>query len=60
MNMNETICYCLNISKKDIKEAIENGATSLSEVQERTGAGTICGTCLDQLEAVVEEFVKAR
>lgn len=60
MNMNETICYCLNISKKDIKEAIENGATSLSEVQERTGAGTICGACLDQLEAVVEEFVKAR
>jgi NAD(P)H-nitrite reductase large subunit len=36
----EMICYCQNVSKKEIVAAIENGASSLADVQRITGAGT--------------------
>jgi bacterioferritin-associated ferredoxin len=38
--MNEIICYCKNISKSDIKEAIAKGAKNLKDIQEMTDACT--------------------
>ncbi|MBI9111652.1 MAG: (2Fe-2S)-binding protein [Maridesulfovibrio ferrireducens] len=35
---NEIICYCSNITKGQINEAISNGATSLAAIKEVTGA----------------------
>lgn len=58
MNLDKTVCYCLNITNGDIKEAVENGARTLEEVQEKTGAGTACGACLDQIEVLVNHFTK--
>jgi len=37
---NEIVCYCKSVSKKVIVAAIENGASSLQDVQKITGAGT--------------------
>ena len=34
------ICYCKKVGKKEIEVAIENGASSLADVQRLTGAGT--------------------
>lgn len=49
-NLNEAIldkltktCRCRAISRAKIKEAIKNGATTLKEVQDATGAGK--GSC---------------
>ena len=58
MDMNKTVCYCFNITNGDIKKAIEDGATTLEEVQEKTGAGTACGACLDQIDVLVNYFTK--
>ena len=38
--MSKTICYCKNISEAEIIDAINNGAGSLKEVQDKTGACT--------------------
>ena len=38
--MNEIICYCRNVSKLEIESAILNGAKTLKDVQEITGACT--------------------
>lgn len=34
------ICYCKDVDKKTIKQAIENGADSLKEIKIATKAGT--------------------
>ena len=40
----EIICYCSNISKDKILEAIANGAKSLQDIRNMTGACTL-GKC---------------
>ncbi len=60
MNLNKTVCYCMNVTNGMIKDAVENGAATLEEVQEITGAGTVCGTCLENVRRLVEEFLAER
>lgn len=38
--MNEIICYCKNISKSQIVDAIKNGAKNLKDIQQATTACT--------------------
>ncbi len=57
MNLDKTVCYCMNVTNGMIKDAVENGAASLEEVQEITGAGTVCGACLENVRRLVEEFL---
>jgi len=40
----EIICYCSNVSKNKILEAIKNGAKSLQDIRDATGACTV-GRC---------------
>jgi len=37
---NEIICYCKNVSKDAIAAAINDGAMTLKDIQEKTGACT--------------------
>lgn len=53
MDMNEVICGCLNVTAQDIKNAVDNGAKTLEEVQEQTSAGTCCGCCTDKIEGII-------
>lgn len=57
MNLDKVVCNCMNVTTGMIKDAIDNGATTLEEVQEITGAGTVCGSCLDNVQRLVEQFV---
>lgn len=57
MNMEKTVCYCMGITNGMIKDAVDSGATTLEEVQNLTGAGTVCGACVDNVRRLVEEFV---
>jgi nitrite reductase (NADH) large subunit len=36
----ETVCHCSNVTKADILRAKQNGATSLADIKEMTGACT--------------------
>ena len=56
MDPDKVVCTCLNITNGMIKEAGENGAKTLEEVQELTGAGTVCGVCLDDIQNLIDEF----
>lgn len=38
--MEEIICYCKNVGKEEIEFAIERGAKTLKNVQQKTGACT--------------------
>jgi len=42
----EMICYCSNVPKDEIVKAIENGAKTLDEIRQSTGACTV-GRCAE-------------
>ena len=46
------VCTCMNVSVKDIKDAILAGASSFQDLHDKTGAGTVCGICLDEAESI--------
>ena len=60
MNPDKIVCNCLNVTNAMIKEAVDNGANTLEEVQEATGAGTVCGVCVEDIENLIKAFVAER
>ena len=38
MDLDKTICYCAGVTNGMIKDAVDSGATTLEEVQERYAA----------------------
>ncbi|OGK08575.1 MAG: hypothetical protein A2Y63_02230 [Candidatus Riflebacteria bacterium RBG_13_59_9] len=55
---NRTICYCLQVSEKDIEEAvIEHSVRTFEELQERTKIATGCGECRDEAERVLSQVL---
>ena len=60
MNLDKVVCNCLNVTNGMIKDAVDAGASTLEEVHEKTGAGTVCGACLEEVQRVVDFFVKER
>lgn len=51
------ICTCLNISDRDIEEAVKQGARDWNGLQERTKIGTVCGGCKETAEELLHEYV---
>ena len=52
--VNAQICNCNGVSKGRIAEAVEDGMITLQEVCSATRAGTGCGTCKTQVQAVLD------
>ena len=50
------ICHCNGIMKSEIVQVIkEKGLKSVEEVGEATGAGTICGGCIPDIEDILKD-----
>ncbi|MGN1170087.1 MAG: (2Fe-2S)-binding protein [Lachnospiraceae bacterium] len=56
MNDEEIICTCMGVTVGAIKEAYENGAQSVADIQDATSAGTVCGACLDEIELLLNQL----
>ena len=51
----EIICHCQEITYEEILEAINNGAHTVEEIGDVTEAGITCGSCIEDLEEILEE-----
>ncbi|MDE6052767.1 MAG: (2Fe-2S)-binding protein [Lachnospiraceae bacterium] len=60
MDLDKVVCNCMNVTSGMIKDAVDNGANTLEEIQSVTGAGTVCGSCLDNVQRLVAQFVAER
>lgn len=60
MNLDKIVCECLSVTVGMVKEAVDNGASTLEEVQDATGAATGCGVCNDDVQRLVDYFVTER
>lgn len=56
MDNDKIVCSCMGITNGMIKKAVEAGAATLEEVQEATGAGTVCGACNDDIQHLIDAF----
>lgn len=47
------VCQCNQVSQGQLMEAVANGCASVSELGEKTRAGTVCGSCVPLLSQLV-------
>lgn len=52
---NRIICTCQDVDYDTIKKAIQDGAKTVDDIMEATGAGTVCGACIDEIEEIIQE-----
>ncbi|WFD12351.1 (2Fe-2S)-binding protein [Tepidibacter hydrothermalis] len=53
MPVNRIICNCKQVSYGDIRKAMVEGARTIEEIQEITGAGTGCGNCIKDIKKIL-------
>lgn len=51
------VCVCASVTKEDVLAAVSEGARSMDDVIEKTGAMTCCLTCEGEIEDVLSEAV---
>ena len=51
------ICQCMSVTDKDIEAEVKDGARTYEDIQNRTKAGTVCGQCRDQTEALLHQYI---
>lgn len=57
MDNEEIICNCMQITRGEIIEAIKlQGLKTIDEVGDETEAGTVCGSCHDDIEDILKEI----
>lgn len=52
------VCQCMNVTDKEIEEAVLEGARAYLEIQERTKAGTVCGQCKEDILRLLTKYKK--
>ncbi len=56
MDNDSIICNCMQISKAEILEAVNlNDLKTVDDVCDATEAGTVCGSCHDDIEELLGE-----
>ncbi len=52
------VCECKGITDQQIEELVRDGSvTTLGQLQELTGLGTVCGGCKDQADQMLHDFL---
>ncbi len=57
MNQKRLVCLCSHVSEIEIKKKLRAGARSTAEIQQFTTAGTGCGRCIREIEAIVKKHL---
>jgi len=52
------VCQCMNVTDKEIEQAVLDGARTFYELQERTKISTVCGQCKPEATRLLQEYVK--
>jgi bacterioferritin-associated ferredoxin len=51
------VCVCHAVTDREIRKAVDEGATSLFEVQCRLPVGSCCGRCQETAQQLVDEHL---
>ncbi len=53
---NPTICFCLNVKKNTIVEAVQNGARTVNDIRQATRACCGCQSCYADIEVLIDKY----
>lgn len=54
------VCHCTGTTDSNIVDLIRDGASSVREIAQRSGAGRCCGPCQDEIEDILSRTLRAR
>jgi bacterioferritin-associated ferredoxin len=54
------VCVCNNISDREIRQAVDLGISSIAELRQELGVGTMCGKCVSYAREVLHEHVESK
>jgi NAD(P)H-nitrite reductase large subunit len=57
-DLETTICFCHNVRLGTLLKAIEEGAQTVEQIQEKTKASTGCGGCESEVLEIITETVE--
>ena len=57
MNPKKIICPCFHVTKGDIADAVEKGASSYKEVKKLTKASKGCGKCKKKVKKLTKKLL---
>ena len=49
------VCLCRGVSDRKVRKAISRGATTVDEIARTCGAGSGCGGCHPELQALLRD-----
>jgi bacterioferritin-associated ferredoxin len=49
------VCICHGVTDHQIRRAADEGVRDVHELTMRTGAGSNCGSCLEQAQQILDE-----
>jgi bacterioferritin-associated ferredoxin len=53
------ICHCMDVSEHEIVYTIKNNEdVTLQDIMDITGAGTGCGSCIGEIEEILNRELK--
>lgn len=52
------VCICNLVTEDEILAMLKKGASKTEDIQKLTNAGTSCGRCLPEIDAIVDEHKK--
>jgi NifU-like protein involved in Fe-S cluster formation/bacterioferritin-associated ferredoxin len=50
------VCQCMNVTDRDIEDAVKGGVRTYLQLQEQTKIGTVCGQCKDETLKLLHEY----
>lgn len=54
------VCVCNNVSERKIREAVDEGMTTMPALRENLGVGTCCGKCHSCAKTVLRDCLEER
>jgi len=52
------VCQCMNVTDKEIENAVLEGSRTYLELQEHTKVGTVCGQCKEEVLSLIDLYQK--
>ncbi len=49
------VCLCHGVTDRQIRELVDEGASSLGDVQRQLPVGSCCGRCVDSAHRLIDE-----
>lgn len=50
------VCICKRVSDRQIRQMVDEGASSLRDIRKATGLGTQCGKCVCETRDILREL----